>query len=117
MDKCIVNKISINFFHTKFISPWYTTPNHKKYRKGIIPMNKKSPYQVLFLEDEPTIREVLTEYMLISGYQVVSVPNGDEAIAHIDAEKYDIAILDIMVPGADGFSVLSAFGKHSRKWQ
>lgn len=74
-------------------------------------MDNKSPYRVIFLEDEPTIREVLTEYMLISGYQVVSVPNGDDAIAHIDAEKYDIAILDIMVPGADGFSVLS----HIRK--
>lgn len=74
-------------------------------------MDNKSPYRVIFLEDEPTIREVLTEYMLISGYQVVSVSNGDEAIAHIDAEKYDIAILDIMVPGADGFSVLA----HIRK--
>lgn len=68
-------------------------------------------YKVLFLEDEPTIREVLTEYMVISGYQVASVPNGDEAIARIDAETYDIAILDIMVPGANGFDVLA----HIRK--
>lgn len=63
--------------------------------------------KVLFLEDEPTIREVLTEYMVISGYQVTSVPNGDEAIALINSDKYDIAILDIMVPGADGFDVLA----------
>lgn len=68
-------------------------------------------YKVLFLEDEPTIREVLTEYMTISGYHVTSVPNGDEAISLINSETYDIAVLDIMVPGTDGFDVLA----HIRK--
>lgn len=66
-----------------------------------------SPYQVLFLEDEPTIREVLTEYMQLSGYQVTSVSRGNDAIRLIDSGNYDIAVLDIMVPGADGFQVLS----------
>ena len=32
---------------------------------------KEEAYKILFLEDEPTIREVLTEYMLMSGYQVI----------------------------------------------
>lgn len=76
------------------------------------PMTNQLPYQVLFLEDEPTICEVLTEYMLISGYQVTSVPNGDEAIALLSSGKFDIAILDIMVPGADGFDVLAYIRKH-----
>lgn len=66
-----------------------------------------SLYQVLFVEDEPTIREVLTEYMQISGYQVTSVSRGDEAIQFLDSGQYDIAVLDIMVPGADGFQVLT----------
>lgn len=66
-----------------------------------------SAYQVLFLEDEPTIREVLTEYMRLSGYQVTSASRGDEAIHLLDSGKYDIAVLDIMVPGIDGFAVLS----------
>ena len=59
------------------------------------------------LEDEPTICEVLTEYMTLSGYQVTSVPNGDEAISLINSRRYDIAVLDIMVPGTDGFGVLA----------
>lgn len=63
-------------------------------------------YKVLFLEDEPTIREVLTEYMLISGYEVTAVERGDTAIALLEGNRYDIAVLDIMVPGADGFAVL-----------
>ena len=38
-------------------------------------MTDQTSYQVLFLEDEPTICEVLTEYMTLSGYQVTSVPD------------------------------------------
>ncbi|MCM1257515.1 MAG: response regulator [Roseburia sp.] len=63
-------------------------------------------YKVLFLEDEPTIREVLTEYMLISGYEVTEVDRGDEAIELLKKDTYHIAVLDIMVPGVDGFEVL-----------
>ena len=70
-------------------------------------MTDQTSYQVLFLEDEPTICEVLTEYMTLSGYQVTSVPNGDEAISLINSRGYDIAVLDIMVPGTDGFGVLA----------
>lgn len=65
-----------------------------------------SKFKVLFLEDEPTIREVLTEYMVISGYEVTAAERGDTAIALLGEQRYDIAVLDIMVPGADGFAVL-----------
>lgn len=62
--------------------------------------------QVLFLEDEPTIREVLAEYMKLSGYRVTEVSRGDGAIALLRGNTYDIAVLDVMVPGVDGFEVL-----------
>lgn len=74
-----------------------------------------SKYKVLFLEDEPTIREVLTEYMLISGYEVTEAERGDRAIALLKDGTYDIAVLDIMVPGADGFEVLSYMKEHCRE--
>lgn len=63
-------------------------------------------HKVLFLEDEPTIREVLTEYMLMSGYNVTGVERGDTAIETLKQQQFDIAVLDIMVPGVDGFEVL-----------
>lgn len=63
-------------------------------------------YRVLFLEDEPTIREVLKEYMTISGYQVTEAERGDEAVKLLQEQKFDAAVLDIMVPGIDGFEVL-----------
>ncbi len=69
-------------------------------------MNNKQ-FRVLFLEDEPTIREVIKEYMNISNYQVTETENGDEAIELLKNNKYDIAVLDIMVPGASGLDVLS----------
>ncbi len=69
-------------------------------------------YKVLFLEDEPTIREVLTEYMLISGYEVTAVEHGDTAIELLKEHTYDIAVLDIMVPGVDGFAVLEYIQQH-----
>ncbi len=63
-------------------------------------------YKVLFLEDEPTIRDVLTEYMVISGYEVTWTDRGDKAMELLDKNDYHMAVLDIMVPGADGFEVL-----------
>lgn len=69
-------------------------------------------HKVLFLEDEPTIREVLTEYMLISGYEVTAVERGDTAIGLLREQAYDIAVLDIMVPGVNGFAVLEYIQQH-----
>ena len=63
--------------------------------------------QILFLEDEPTIREVLTEYMKMQDYQVTPVDNGDDALVLLKKEHFDMAVLDIMVPGAKGLDVLS----------
>lgn len=71
-----------------------------------------STYKVLFLEDEPTIREVLTEYMSITGYQVTETESGDTAISLLEKNTYDIAVLDIMVPGVDGFEVLAYMKEH-----
>ena len=69
--------------------------------------------QILFLEDEPTIREVLTEYMKMKGYQVSPVDNGDAALILLKEEPFDMAVLDIMVPGAKGLDVLTYIKENS----
>lgn len=71
--------------------------------------------KVLFVEDEPTIREVLSEYMKLQTYDVTSVGNGREAIGLIASGKFDMAVLDIMLPGADGYEVLSEIRKCSEE--
>lgn len=62
--------------------------------------------KVLFLEDEPTIQEVLTEYMKMQGYEVTQASDGEKALELLKKEFFDIAVLDIMVPKVSGLEVL-----------
>lgn len=62
--------------------------------------------KVLFLEDEPVIQDVLAEYMRMKNYDVVTVSDGEAAIATLSREDFDIAVLDIMVPKKNGLFVL-----------
>ncbi|MBD5542749.1 MAG: response regulator transcription factor [Lachnospiraceae bacterium] len=63
--------------------------------------------EILFLEDEPTIQEVLAEYMKMQGYQVTAVSDGEQAIKLLAERTFDMAVLDIMVPKKNGLEVLS----------
>ena len=72
----------------------------------------QTSYKILFLEDEPTIREVLKEYMSITGYEVTTVERGDQALELLSHNAYDGAVLDIMVPGINGFEVLKYIRGH-----
>ena len=62
--------------------------------------------KVLFLEDEPTIQEVLMEYMKLQQYDVTPVDDGEAAIKLLEENSYDLAVLDIMVPNKSGLEVL-----------
>ena len=62
--------------------------------------------KILFLEDEETIAEVTAEYMRLKEYDVTCVSDAEEAIQAIQKEKFDLAILDIMVPKGSGFDIL-----------
>lgn len=67
---------------------------------------------ILFLEDENMIREVLSEYMVVAGHEVVPCERGDEAIKLIEGgEHFDLAVLDIRVPGVTGLEVLQTIKK------
>lgn len=68
--------------------------------------------KILFLEDEPTIQEVLTEYMRIQSYEVTCVQDGEEALRLLEEESFDMAVLDIMVPGVNGLEVLRFIKEH-----
>ena len=57
---------------------------------------------ILFLEDEPAIREVLAEYMKMQDYDVVCAEDDEEAIRLLQGQEFDMAVLDIMVPKANG---------------
>ncbi len=60
---------------------------------------------VLVVEDEPTLQETLTYNLVKDGYTVQSVGDGREAVTIARSLKPDLIILDVMLPGMDGFEV------------
>lgn len=62
---------------------------------------------ILFLEDDTTIREVTAEYLRLENHRVYQAGDGKTAMDILTAEKIDIAILDILVPEPDGFQILA----------
>ena len=64
--------------------------------------------RILFAEDERDLNDIITKKLTSQGYSVDSVYDGEEAIDILSYTDYDAVILDIMMPKADGFSVLRA---------
>lgn len=63
-------------------------------------------YRILIADDEAEIRDVLHLYLEKDGYEVLEAADGLEAMEKIQKEKPDLVILDIMMPGLDGYRVL-----------
>ena len=66
---------------------------------------------ILYLEDEQTIAEVTIEYFKMQNYHVKHVTSGDAAVKAFKNKKYDLVILDIMVPTISGLEVLAKIRK------
>ena len=62
--------------------------------------------RILVAEDQPELRRMLVKNLTAAGYTVDGVPDGEEALAYLDAADYDAAVLDIMMPKVDGLTVL-----------
>jgi two-component system phosphate regulon response regulator PhoB len=60
---------------------------------------------VLVVEDEADIRELVRYNLSKSGYQVVGVASGEEALAAVESNTPDVVVLDLMLPGMDGLNV------------
>jgi DNA-binding response OmpR family regulator len=70
-----------------------------------------SSAKILFLEDDTNLNETVTEFLEENGYDVDSVYDGDEAEAKMYENSYDLFLLDVNVPGINGFELL----KNSRE--
>ncbi|MFD7863632.1 response regulator transcription factor [Streptomyces sp. NPDC057682] len=60
---------------------------------------------VLVVDDDPTVAEVVTGYLTRAGYEVDRAMNGPAALERYTARRPDLAVLDLMLPGMDGFEV------------
>ena len=60
--------------------------------------------RILIADDELKIREVVKEYGVINGYEILEASDGLEACELVNNNEFDLVILDIMMPKLDGFS-------------
>jgi two-component system, OmpR family, response regulator len=60
---------------------------------------------VLLVEDEPSVGELVRGYLTRDGYRVIWVRSGDDALVELDRHQIRLVLLDIGLPGKDGFEV------------
>jgi two-component system OmpR family response regulator len=64
------------------------------------------PPRLLVVDDEPTILALLSGSLRFAGYDVVTAASGAEALRAAAAQRPDLVLLDVMMPGGDGFDVV-----------
>ena len=60
---------------------------------------------LLVVDDQPQNNEVLEAYLVPKGYDIVTAANGEEALLKLQRKQIDLVLLDIIMPGMDGFEV------------
>ena len=70
--------------------------------------------KILVVDDEALIRTVIKEYCSNNNHEVFEASSGKEALELLLKNKYDLMILDIMMPEMDGFSMLKELPKERR---
>jgi DNA-binding response OmpR family regulator len=73
-------------------------------------------YRLLIVEDSPELLEAVSDFYREEGaglWEVVTASEGNDALARVTTESFDLMILDIMLPGASGFDICRAARKKS----
>jgi len=69
--------------------------------------------KILIIEDDKFLRELITRKLIKEDFEVSEAVDGEEGIKKIKEEKPDLILLDLILPGVDGFEVLSRMKKES----
>ncbi|QGZ39670.1 twitching motility two-component system response regulator PilH [Pseudoduganella flava] len=67
--------------------------------------------RILIVDDSPTERYYLSDILTRNGYVVSTAENGEEALARIRAEKPELILMDVVMPGANGFQVTRSIAR------
>jgi len=71
----------------------------------------KEPAHILIVDDDDRIRDLTKRFLTLKGFRVSGAPDAATARGLMDNLAFDLAILDIMMPGEDGLSLLSGIRK------
>ena len=69
--------------------------------------------RILIVDDEERIRSLVASYLKADGFEVVEANNGRDAVAEVERRKPDLVIMDVRMPGMDGFEALSEIRRTS----
>ncbi len=67
---------------------------------------------VLLVEDTPSERQLLSHYLQQGGYRVIDVDNAKDALDKAIAQKPDVIVTDIVMPGMSGFELCRSLKRH-----
>ena len=62
--------------------------------------------RILVVDDQPTNRTLLSDLLGLDQHDVAAVESGDAALAELELQSFDLVLLDVLMPGKDGFAVL-----------
>jgi putative two-component system response regulator len=72
---------------------------------------------ILVVDDQPQNIELLEAYLVPEGYEIVKAANGEEALEKLSGNQIDLMLLDVMMPGMDGFEVTRRVRQDDKKRQ
>src|SRR4051812_34763621 len=61
---------------------------------------------ILVVDDDPAVLSMLRRALVLTGFAVDTAPDGESALMQAEASQPDMVILDVMLPGIDGFTVV-----------
>jgi len=76
--------------------------------------NNPRPRRVLIIDDEPVIRELLTEYLRSEGFDVIAVSTGEHGLAVAQGERFHAVLVDYGLPGMNGLECCRAIAKQQK---
>jgi len=71
------------------------------------------PQRILLVDDEPDLRRMVRRYLTAEGFDVVEAADGASALARLGGSAPDLVVLDVGMPGQDGFAVLQEIRRTS----
>lgn len=67
--------------------------------------------KILIVDDSPTERYYLTDILVKNGFSVTTADNGEEALLKIRSERPELILMDVVMPGANGFQVTRSIAR------
>jgi len=97
------------------VPAFYTPGGHRRYRRSDLDKflessgpggREQSGPTVLVVDDDPRLREYVRANMELEGYAVLEAGSADEGMAVVEGEQPQLILLDVMMPGVDGWQML-----------